>query len=134
MAVNTAVKESQRANDDKKDDKNEILRSMSSSIAEQQFSVLPTPNSNANSPHECYDIFEMFELTKKELDRYTSACATTFAETTVDSLRERRKVGMYPEYVCERLREIGCSSSGHKQKKKKFKFLSLIYYLITMYK
>lgn len=100
----------------------------------EQFLVLPVPNEAAKSPEDCYPLLDVFKLTQEEFDKFTGQCSLAFAETTVDKVKEWAKTGSYPEYICDRLLQIGASKIGHKQKMIKFKLLSFMYYLITMYR
>lgn len=140
VAVDTALKESsrtaqQQVGEEEKNANGETSNERLNTTAQmEQFLVLPVPNEAAKTPQDCYPLLDVFKLTQDEFDKFTGACSLAFAETSVDKVKEWAKSGSYPEYVCERLLEIGASKIGHKQKMIKFKLLSFMYYLITMFR
>jgi hypothetical protein len=128
--VSAAVEESKltRANnpvEPEKEDKNDEL---------ELFSILPTPNKNAKTPQDCYDLTEVLGVAKSEIERFTGDHALKFAEATLATVKEWQANGIYSEYVCERLLNIANSKSTHQFKMNKFKLLAYMNYLMAIYK
>lgn len=130
-AVSAAVQESMAASNGA-DEESSVA--VVAAPANEQFSVLPMPNTNAKLPQDCYNLFEMLGISQEEFDRFTNDSALWLADTKVETVKDWIKTGAHSEFVCERLLAVGTSKLGHKQRMNKFKMLSLMRYLVALFK
>lgn len=130
--MDAAVKESKTTGTNPENGNQSLMDSVATT---EQYSVLPTANPKAKTPQECYDLFDMLKLTQEEFDRFTNENAIRFADTKLETVREWTTSATYPEFVCNRLLAIGSTSKiTHKQKMNKFKLLTLMHYLLAMFR
>lgn len=100
----------------------------------EQFSVLPTPNIDAKLPQDCYNLLDMFGFSQEEFDQFTNDSALWLADTKIETVKEWIKTGAHSEFVCDRLISVCSSKLGHKQRMNKLKMLSLLRYLVALFK
>lgn len=100
----------------------------------EQFSILPVPNKNAQTPVEVYNLNEILGVTQGEFDRFTGEQSTKFASATTESIKKWKDLSVYTDYVCEHAAIISGSKSSHQYKLQKSKQLAYMNYLMMLYR
>ncbi len=100
----------------------------------EEFSIIPTPNKDAKSPNEVYQLFDTLSLTQAEFVRCTLELSKKFAIATNESIKQWHEMNIYPEYVCESLSKLINSNCNQQYKIQKCKQLAYMNYLILCYR
>lgn len=134
-AVNTAVEDSKAVIESFSTPQQDGEESMGiNQDSLEQYSILPVPNKNAESPSDVYDLHETLSISKEELDKFTEELATKFSIATDEAVKKWKETALYPEYVLEELTILEATTRPHKYKMRKAKLLAYLNYLLALYR